>query len=175
MGACQRHWKLVSSASFCKLNVLSGGDRGWDGWMASLIQWTWTWSKLWKMVKDREAWCATVHEVSKSRTWLGDWTTTKMGHNSMKPKYWKTISLLHNPASKHSGNIGNIPFTLGGFVLGIFNVFCFVGGDSTFVFKSSLGVRTGYSTLERTFQGLVGHSLKDSVGRVLWLSWAGCK
>ena len=21
-----------------------GGNRGWDGWMASLIQWTWTWA-----------------------------------------------------------------------------------------------------------------------------------
>ena len=20
-----------------------GGDRGWDGWLASLIQWTWVW------------------------------------------------------------------------------------------------------------------------------------
>ena len=32
--------------------------------------------KLRKMVKDREVWCAAVHGVSKSRTWLGDWTTT---------------------------------------------------------------------------------------------------
>ena len=24
--------------------------------------------------EDREAWCATVHGVTKSRTWLGDWT-----------------------------------------------------------------------------------------------------
>ena len=33
-------------------------------------------SKLWEMVKDREAWRAAGHGVTKSRTQLSNWTTT---------------------------------------------------------------------------------------------------
>ena len=49
-----------------------GGDREWDGWMASLTQWTWTWanssmdmnlSQFWEIV-DRKAWRAAVHEAA---------------------------------------------------------------------------------------------------------------
>ena len=32
-------------------------------------------SKLWEMVKDREAWSTAAHAVTKRRTQLGDWTT----------------------------------------------------------------------------------------------------
>ena len=32
-------------------------------------------SKLWEMVKDREAWCAVVHKITKSWTWLSNWAT----------------------------------------------------------------------------------------------------
>ena len=34
-------------------------------------------SQLWEMVKDREAWRAAVHGVTKSQTRRNDWTTTK--------------------------------------------------------------------------------------------------
>ena len=34
-------------------------------------------SKLWELVKDREAWSAAIHGISKSWTWLSDWTELK--------------------------------------------------------------------------------------------------
>ena len=50
-----------------------GDDRGWNGWMASLTQWTWVWAnsgKEWRTGKPG------VRADAKSWTWLSDWTTT---------------------------------------------------------------------------------------------------
>ena len=49
-----------------------GDDRGWDGQMASPTGWSL--SKLRELVMNREAWRAVVHGVTKSQTWLSNWT-----------------------------------------------------------------------------------------------------
>ena len=57
-------------------------------------------SKLREIVKDREAWCATVHGVAKSRTQLRYWTTaascqvTSVVSNSVRPHGLQPTRLL---------------------------------------------------------------------------------
>ena len=60
------------------LGKIEGRRRGWqrmkylDG-IIDLVNMSL--SKFQEIVRDREAWCAPVHGVTKSQTWLNDWTT----------------------------------------------------------------------------------------------------
>ena len=49
-------------------------------------------SKLQEIVKDTEAWCATVHEVEKSWTGLSDWTTATTEWNKPETEW----QMLHD-------------------------------------------------------------------------------
>ena len=58
-------------------------------------------SKLWEIVKDREAWHGTVHEISKSQTQLSKWTTIKT------EQQWRKLLSGGNGAENETGATGN--------------------------------------------------------------------
>ena len=69
-------------------------------------------SKLWEIVKDREAWHVAVHGVTKSRTRLSDWTTTRKKETE---KYISTLNgrrkfLMIQKAFYTEGNIDTVYF-----------------------------------------------------------------
>ena len=45
-------------------------------------------SKFRELVMDREAWCPAVHRVTKSWTWLSDWTELAQIYHPQDDKYW---------------------------------------------------------------------------------------
>ena len=51
-----------------------GGDRGWDGWMALLFQWTWVWVNPVRLWRHGDLACYSPQSCKKS--YMTEWTTT---------------------------------------------------------------------------------------------------
>ena len=73
--------------------------------------------KLWEMMRDREAWCATVHGVAKS------WTIKKAGHQRIDAfELWYWRGLWRVPWTARGSNQSilteiNPKYSLGGLIL----------------------------------------------------------
>ena len=76
-----------------------GGNRTWDGLMASLIQLTLVWA-LWEIVKYREAWRAAVHVVTKSHIWMSNWARIKHDWSIWRKQFIPNSQILRILNSK---------------------------------------------------------------------------
>ena len=87
----QTHWKRPWCWEELKAKG-EGSNRGWNGWIASLTQWTWVWANSGRWFRKGKP--GMLEPMgSQSLTWLSDWTTTPTLTTHTKSKNKKAKSL----------------------------------------------------------------------------------
>ena len=84
--------KLQYFCHWCEELTREGDNRWWwlEGFTSSVDMGL---GRLWKLVMDRKAWRTVVHGVTKSGTWLSDWTELKWEVTELF-QAWNTIYIL---------------------------------------------------------------------------------
>ena len=87
------HWKRP----WCweRLRAGEGSNRGWDGWMASLTQWTWAWANSWRQGRTGKP--GVLQSMGSQKVLATTWCHVVYSVGKPAPLWWKGFHVPTHP------------------------------------------------------------------------------